>query len=93
MTCALHADRCAENGAVRLTGGAASEGGLSQYGRLEVFNEGGWGSVCSRRGFTRPFTPADADVACRSLGFAGGIAIKPQVGTPCIASSWLRAGS
>lgn len=40
-----------------------------QRGRLEVFFEGSWGQVCAG-----DFGPADADVACRQLGFEAGSA-------------------
>lgn len=64
---------------MRLSGGATSEDGLSQYGRLEFARAGGWGTVCSYQGFTRLFGEEDARVACRSLGFTEGIAIAPDV--------------
>ena len=69
----------AGDGELRLSGGATSEDGLSQYGRLEFANAGGWGTVCSRPGFTAPFDAEDAQVACRSLGFTEGVAISPDV--------------
>lgn len=69
----------AGDGEVRLAGGASSEDGLSQYGRLELARAGGWGTVCSRAGFTGSFDAEDALVACKSLGFTEGIAIVPGV--------------
>jgi len=47
--------------AVRLRGGAAN------YGRLEVFQNGTWGTVCDDH-----FETAEATVACRMLGFRTG---------------------
>ena len=37
-------------------------------GALQVFSEGAWGAVC----FTN-FDDTDATVACRQLGFTGGL--------------------
>ena len=74
-------ERFAENGDVRLSFGATSDDGSAAYGRLEIFNQGGWGSVCSsvspgsaRRTRTNnaPFPAAAADVACRQMGFDTG---------------------
>ena len=59
------AARCAEEGDVRLL----EQQSISnwQTGRLEVFFEGSWGSVCAFA-----FDALDADVACRQLGFGAG---------------------
>lgn len=43
-----------------------------QLGRLEIFVEGSWGQVCAIG-----FGAADADVACRQLGFGAG-AVSPS---------------
>ena len=68
-------------GDLRLTGGGTSESG-AQFGRLEVFSTGGWGTVCGSLPIpTRPFAPFDpvvfgaasADVACQQLGFQEGV--------------------
>lgn len=55
---------------------------MAEYGRLEVFSGGGWGSVCDRplrqdgSGFVdvfdARFTENAANVACRQLGFMSG---------------------
>eukprot|EP00892_Ulva_mutabilis_P005584 jgi/Ulvmu1/3398/UM016_0014.1 len=75
---------CAESGALRLTGGAKSQDSSAQYGRLEVFTDGGWGTVCGHtmgRDYffnypapfaTNTFTDKSVQVACRQLGFADG---------------------
>ena len=68
-------------GDLRLTGGGTSESG-AQFGRLEVFSTGGWGTVCGgQRRPSRPFSrvnpvvfsEASADVACQQLGFQEGV--------------------
>ncbi|CAH1247198.1 DMBT1 [Branchiostoma lanceolatum] len=46
---------------IRLVGG-----GGSGEGRVEVFHDGEWGTICHEG-----LEQADADVACRQLGFAG----------------------
>ena len=46
----------------RLVGGSTEN-----EGRLEVFYQGQWGTVCDDR-----WTASATDVACRSLGFQGG---------------------
>eukprot|EP00892_Ulva_mutabilis_P011617 jgi/Ulvmu1/8828/UM049_0008.1 len=55
--------------------------GSAEYGRLEVFHSGGWGTVCDNSGinpvFRRPaFSPRSADVACRQLGYERGFKIQ-----------------
>ena len=50
-----------EEGRVRLTGGPDNT-----TGRLEVYEYGRWGSVCSNE-----FDANDALVACKQLGFDG----------------------
>lgn len=57
-------------GAVRLADGQA--GPAFEYGRLEVFVNGTWGSVCDRR----MFTTSSAQVACMSLGYDGGAPLR-----------------
>lgn len=51
---------------VRLTGGTT----LSQ-GRVEVFHNGQWGSICCGG-----FTSYSAQVICKQLGFIGFVCIK-----------------
>lgn len=41
-------------------------------GALQVFLGGAWGAVCDS-GFDR----TEADVACRQLGFSGGVTVTP----------------
>jgi hypothetical protein len=54
-----------DQGSIRLVGGTSA-----QEGRLELCNNNAWGTVCDDA-----FGTADANVACRQLGFAGtGIA-------------------
>lgn len=53
-------------GAVEFREGDLRLGGISS-GRLSVYHEGEWGTICNTS-----FTNADAQVACRILGFAGG---------------------
>ena len=61
----------AVHGDLRLARGFLSD---SSYisGRLEMFNVGQWVTVCSHS-----FDFADADVACRQLGFTGGASRDP----------------
>ena len=54
---------CAANGDLRLIGSSGLTGGSS--GRLEVYYSGQWGTVCDDS-----FSPNDARVACRQLGFS-----------------------
>lgn len=79
----------AEVGDVRLAGGVTSDVSGAQYGRLEVFSNGGWGAVCDRPG--APYDPDRADqmvsdesvaVICRQLGFSDGVAIPVSVRPP-----------
>ena len=41
------------------------------YGRLEVFLNGFWGTICDRESFT----PDSAQVACSILGYDGGTSL------------------
>jgi len=79
-----------EEGELRLTGGFTSATG-AQYGRLEVFSRGGWGTVCGGVPVQRspggpsppaPFSAASAVVACRQLGFEEGFVTATPVCEP-----------
>lgn len=69
----------AGRGDLRLSLGGASDDGNAGFGRLEIFDRGGWGSVCE---FTRPSSPrllnsapltaSAINVACQQLGFQSG---------------------
>ncbi|XP_064382343.1 scavenger receptor cysteine-rich type 1 protein M130-like isoform X2 [Halichondria panicea] len=54
---------CISEGDLRLVDNSGRTGGSS--GRLEVYNSGQWGTVCDDS-----FSPNDAKVACRQLGYA-----------------------
>lgn len=69
----------AGTGDLRLVGGRLSEDGDAEFGRLEIFNDGGWGMVCDRTGSgfganfgLARFTDASVAVACKQLGFREG---------------------
>ena len=55
-----------EEGAARLVSRVDVNGFAT--GALQVFCEGAWGAVCSSN-----FDSIDATVACRQLGFGGGL--------------------
>ena len=63
-------------GSIRLMDGSSGAG--YEYGRLEIFVRGFWSTVCNNKGFT----PDSALVACRSLGFDGGVDL--FLGTVCL---------
>ena len=53
------------------------DGARASEGRVEVFANGEWGTVCDDR-----FGLPDAEVACRQLGYAGGTALYRNNVTP-----------
>lgn len=58
--------RCfAEEGNLRLVGRVDINGFAT--GAIQIFLDGAFGAVCNTN-----FGPAEADVACRQLGFVGG---------------------
>ena len=54
------------NGQVRLMG--ISNTTIHSYGRVEVYQNGEWGTVCNEG-----FDQAGADSACRQLGYTGAL--------------------
>lgn len=61
-------------GALRLAGvdpGRVAAIPDASYGRLEIFMNGFWSTVCDRNGFT----PDSAKVACKALGWKGGVPV------------------
>ena len=53
-------------GQVRLN--SLSNASIHSYGRIEVFLNGQWGTVC-----IMGFTQVGADSACRQLGYTGAV--------------------
>ena len=80
-----HPSLLAAEGELRLGNGVMAADGSAEYGRLEVFYNGGWGTVCDNEseeflGDRRSiFTDASADVACRQLGYLNGFQIQVLV--------------
>lgn len=77
---------------MRLANGAVAGDGSAEFGRLEVFHDGGWGTVCDnsfihRRRRTPDFSSGAADVACRQLGYQRGSQIQKLA---CSATSCRR---
>jgi deleted-in-malignant-brain-tumors protein 1 len=62
-------------GGIALAEGDLRLAGVSS-GRLSVYHAGKWGTICNQS-----FANSDAQVACRILGFAGGVAIWAPGGT------------
>ena len=76
-------------GDVRLAQGGIAGDGNAQFGRLEIFDQGGWGTVCDNpddagvrafRGIRDAgLTQDSVDVACKQIGFEGGELIPKAV--------------
>lgn len=69
---------CAETGDLRLGRGVTSEDGNAMYGRLEIFSNGGWGTVCDiereiRQSRGVRFNSAAITLACAQMGFDRGM--------------------
>ena len=63
-----------DTGELRLVGGVmTTEDGRPCEGRLEIYYNGTWGTICDDY-----WTEDEADVACRQLGFAGGSVVDPS---------------
>lgn len=75
---------CAGDGELRLSLVAPSADGVTESGRLEIFTNGGWGTVCDNFFInlpirSPPFSPGSATVACRELGFERGVQVQSMV--------------
>ena len=68
------------DGKLRLMGGISSN-----RGRLEILKSGVWGTVCSRH-----FDAADADVACRQMGFSYAVKILHKLVFVCEAFMFIQ---
>lgn len=73
-----------EEGDLRLANGAVAANGSAEYGRLEVFHNGGFGTVCDNAPLfdndrRPPFNSQAANVACRQLGYQQGFQIQRLV--------------
>jgi hypothetical protein len=58
----IKARSASEEGSIRLQGGTSSASG-----RLEIYHQGAWGTICDDS-----FTTTNANVVCRELGFVHG---------------------
>ena len=71
-----------------MANGVIAADGSAEYGRLEVFHNSGWGTICSTT-FNNPFlrnvrfNAGAADVACRQLGYQQGFQIQKLVCPAC----------
>jgi len=65
LTCEVQPTNAQPIATVRLVGDGSDSG---VQGRLEVFRDGQWGTLCSRHSFGT----SDAQVVCRQLGLQGG---------------------
>ena len=79
---------CAEEGDIRLANSVIAADGSAEFGRLEVFHSGGWGTICDTAFINRfrrqvGFNAGAADVACRQLGYQQGFQIQKLVRPAC----------
>ena len=68
-----------------------SEDGNAQFGRLEIFDQGGWGTVCDNPDNTggglfeairdASLTQESVELACKQIGFEAGEMIPKAVRT------------
>ena len=73
---------------MRLRDAVTSDDGSAQYGRLQVFGRGGWGTVCDPRPpFISRFDAVDQEIdqatiniACGEPGFSSGVKTQLAVG-------------
>lgn len=82
--CIQRISMSAADGDIRLANGAVAGDSSAEYGRLEIFYRGGWGTVCDNafigRSPRRPsFSRGSVSVACRQLGFEQGIQLQALV--------------
>lgn len=74
---------------MRLANSVVAADGSAEYGRLEVFHDGGWGTVCDNAFANRfrrvpEFNAEAREVACRQLGYQRGSQIQRPVCTQSI---------
>ena len=82
---------CADEGDLRLADGITADDGSAQYGRLEMYSGGGWGTVCMAERVVGSqldaitgnreiafFSDASTSVACRQIGFSHGVSAGPS---------------
>ena len=79
---------------MRLANSVVAADGSAEYGRLEVFHDGGWGTVCDNAFANRfrrvpEFNAEAREVACRQLGYQRGSQIQRPVCTSPSRKSWL----
>ena len=65
----------AEEGDLRLQGGTTAEDGSAEFGRLEIFYQGGWGHICIDN-LDVIVNTSTLTVACRMLGYDGGAQVR-----------------
>lgn len=75
----------AGEGDVRLGLSVVAADGSAEYGRLEMFYKGGWGTICGNEFTNRfsrriaAFSAGAVNVACRQLGYQEGVQIQDLV--------------